>query len=169
MSAHASHRPSRSLAAALVLVAALGGLAFALLGGSNAGARGGIVHVGTARNAHLGVRVLVTSRGRTLYTLSAEVHGRFICTSRSCLALWKPLVLPHDDRAVGVAHLGAIRRPDGRRQATYRGHPLYTFAQDARKGDAKGEGFRDVGTWHAARAPRSKPASAPAPSGGFGY
>jgi hypothetical protein len=27
--------------------------------------------------------------------------------------------------------------------------PLYTFAQDQHPGDAKGQGFKDVGTWSA--------------------
>lgn len=43
-----------------------------------------------------------------------------------------------------------MKRPDGRRQVTFRGLPLYTFDGDAKKGAANGEGFRDVGTWHAA-------------------
>jgi hypothetical protein len=33
---------------------------------------------------------------------------------------------------------------------TYKGKPLYTFAGDQKAGDAKGEGFKDVGVWHAA-------------------
>jgi hypothetical protein len=36
---------------------------------------------------------------------------------------------------------------------TYKGRPLYRFATDRKKGDVGGEGFRDVGTWHAAVAP----------------
>jgi predicted lipoprotein with Yx(FWY)xxD motif len=95
----------------------------------------------------------VTSRGRTLYSLSAETNGRFICT-KACLVTWPPLVLRGGARPVGVRGLGSIKRPDGRRQVTYKGKPLYRFASDARKGDANGEGFRDVGTWHAAVAPR---------------
>jgi predicted lipoprotein with Yx(FWY)xxD motif len=33
---------------------------------------------------------------------------------------------------------------------TFRGAPLYTFYLDHKRGDAGGEGFKDVGTWHAA-------------------
>ena len=33
---------------------------------------------------------------------------------------------------------------------TFEGRPLYTFDGDSKKGDANGEGFKDVGTWHAA-------------------
>lgn len=112
------------------------------------------LRVGTAQNAALGKRVLVTSSGRTLYTLSAETRGRFICDDASCLSTWPPLVLRRGATPAGVRFLGTIRRPDGRRQVTYRGRPLYRFAGDSRRGDANGEGFRDVGTWHAAVAPR---------------
>lgn len=112
------------------------------------------VHVGTAQNAHLGKRVLVTSSGRTLYTLSAETKGTFICTG-ACLQAWHPLKVPAGGKVEGVAHLGTIKRPEGSVQATYRGRPLYTFAQDTKKGDVNGEGFKDVGTWHAAVAPKA--------------
>jgi predicted lipoprotein with Yx(FWY)xxD motif len=111
------------------------------------------VHVHTARNATLHKRIVVTASGRTLYTLSAELHGRFICTG-TCLADWHPLKVPAGGKVDGVAKLGVIKRPDGSRQATFAGRPLYTFDMDRKAGDVRGEGFRDVGTWHAAVAPR---------------
>lgn len=111
------------------------------------------LRVGTARNATLGERILVTGSGLSLYTLSAETRGRFVCTDASCLGTWPPLLLRGGATPTGVRSLGAIRRPDGRRQVTYRGRPLYRFAGDARRGDVEGEGFRDVGTWHVALAP----------------
>lgn len=112
------------------------------------------VHVHAVRNATLHKRIVVTASGRTLYTLSAEVHGRFICT-RSCLMTWPPLKVPRGAKVEGVAKLGVVKRPDGIRQAMLNGHPLYTFSGDSRKGDVNGEGFKDVGTWHAAAAPRA--------------
>lgn len=110
------------------------------------------LRVSTAHNPTLDKRILVTSSGRTLYSLSAETRGRFVCTG-ACLATWPPLILKRGARPVGVRGLRAIKRPDGRRQVTYKGKPLYRFASDARKGDVNGEGFRDVGVWHAAVAP----------------
>jgi len=115
---------------------------------------GRTVHVHAVKNTTLHKRIVVTASGRTLYTLSAEVHGRFICT-KACLATWPPLKVPAGAKVVGVAKLGVVKRPDGIRQATLNGHPLYLFAGDSRKGDVNGEGFRDVGTWHAAPAPRA--------------
>lgn len=158
MSIHTHRRPSRALATASALVLAsllalVGGL---LIGAGTdvAAAKVAPLKISTAQNATLGKRILVTSSGRTLYTLSAETNGTFICRDASCLSTWPPLVLKAGQKATGVAHLGAIKRPDGRRQATYRGRPLYRFASDRRKGDVGGEGFRDVGTWHAAVAPK---------------
>jgi predicted lipoprotein with Yx(FWY)xxD motif len=98
----------------------------------------------------LGKTVLTNNAGRTLYSLSAEKRGRFICTDRTCLALWRPLVVPAGTKPTGPAPLGTVKRPDGRIQVTYRGRPLYTFTEDRKPGEANGEGFKDVGTWHAA-------------------
>lgn len=156
------------------LVAALVAVVVALLVGLAALAAPAFakhsVHVHTAQNATLGKTIVVTASGRTLYTLSAETHGRFICT-RACLQDWHPLRVPAGGKVEGVARLGTIRRPEGGRQATYQGRPLYTFDMDAKKGDVNGEGFKDVGTWHAAVVASHKKASAPAPApgGGSGY
>jgi predicted lipoprotein with Yx(FWY)xxD motif len=44
--------------------------------------------------------------------------------------------------------LGTITRPDGTTQATYDGHPLYTYATDT-VGQAKGNGLNlSGGLWH---------------------
>jgi predicted lipoprotein with Yx(FWY)xxD motif len=103
-----------------------------------------------AKNKELGHRILTTTRGRTLYSLSAEKNGNFICTDSACLSLWKPLTVPAGVRPVGPVHLGTIVRPDGRTQVTFRGLPLYRFTGDHKPGDVSGEGFRDIGVWHAA-------------------
>jgi predicted lipoprotein with Yx(FWY)xxD motif len=148
------HVRSRLLGAVL-LAAALAFVAlFMLLAPPRGDARGGsTLKVSTAQNATLGKRILVTSRGLTLYSLSAETRGRFICTS-ACTSAWPPLTLGRGVQPSGVRGLGTIRRPEGRRQVTYKGRPLYRFDGDRKKGDVSGEGFRDVGTWHAAVAPR---------------
>lgn len=102
-----------------------------------------------AENATLGRTVLTTNAGRTLYSLSAEKHGRFICTG-GCLSTWKPLTVRAGTKPTGPVALGTIERPEGRTQVTYRGRPLYRFVGDSRAGEANGEGLKDVGTWHAA-------------------
>jgi predicted lipoprotein with Yx(FWY)xxD motif len=105
--------------------------------------------VSTASNPTVGATVLTNARGMTLYSLSAEVGGKFICASAACTQLWHPLSPTGAGAPAGVASLGTIARPDGTRQVTYKGMPLYTFAQDNQPGDAKGQGFKDVGTWAA--------------------
>ena len=94
--------------------------------------------------------ILVDSRGMTLYHLSAEQNGKFICTTSACTGVWHPVTLSDGSTPSGsVSSLGTVKRPDGTTQATYKGEPLYTFAQDQQPGDTNGQGFKDVGTWSA--------------------
>lgn len=122
-----------------------------------------------AQNETLGRTVLTTKKGRTLYSLSVEKNGKFICTG-SCLSLWHPLVVPAGTKPTGPVKLGIVKRPDGRLQVTYRGGPLYRFEGDAKAGEANGEGIKDVGTWHAASPPATaQPQPTPSPMPPYGY
>ena len=121
--------------------------------------------VRTVQNGKLDKTVVVDRRGMTLYTLSAETRGRFVCTG-ACLSLWTPLVVARGTAPTGAKLLATVRRPDGRTQVTYRGRPLYTFVRDRKPGDAKGDGFRDVGVWHPAGPTATT--STPAAGGGYG-
>ncbi|MDX6494351.1 MAG: hypothetical protein QOE17_337 [Gaiellales bacterium] len=162
--------------AAVALASGCGSSSGAKSTGSAAGA-GSAALVSSVHNATLGTNVLVDSHGMTLYSLSAERGGRFVCTrsstvpgsSTSCLSVWRPLLAHGPVTGPGVTSLGTIVRPDGAgRQVTYRGLPLYTFADDSSPGDASGNGFRDVGTWLAATSDVS--AQPPASSGSrYGY
>src|SRR3954452_16563006 len=120
----------------------------------------------TVKTGHAGGKtVLVNRAGRTLYSLSAETNGRFICTA-ACVSTWHPLTVARGQKPTGAHSLGTIRRPEGKTQVTYKGKPLYTFAGDQAAGDAEGEGFKDVGVWHAAVVGTSSgnaPAAAPQP------
>ena len=155
------------LGAGIALIALLGSLAaFYAVRAS------GATHVRvvmTVKNKSLGKKVLVNRRGMTLYTLSAERNGRFICTTSMCLSLWKPLVVAKGTVPTGAARLTVVQRADGRRQVAYRGSPLYTFSQDKRAGDVKGNGFKDVGVWRPATVSAASPAPAPTPPSGGGY
>jgi predicted lipoprotein with Yx(FWY)xxD motif len=110
-----------------------------------------------AENATLGRTVLTTTRGHTLYSLSVETGGKFICTA-SCLSTWRPLLVPAGVKPKGPVKLGTIKRPDGRTQVTFKGRPLYSFGGDSKPGDVNGEGIKDVGTWHAAVTAKLAPA-----------
>jgi predicted lipoprotein with Yx(FWY)xxD motif len=105
-----------------------------------------------------GRTLLTTTGGRTLYTLSVEKHGKFVCTMESgCTGIWHPLTIATGVKPEGPVKLGTIHRPEGTVQVTYRGLPLYTFASDKKAGQVKGEGLKDVGVWHAAFVPAPKP------------
>jgi predicted lipoprotein with Yx(FWY)xxD motif len=134
---------SRGLLLAAAFAAGLAAAFYAV----NASGAGGTRVVMTAKNKTLGKTILVNRQGLTLYSLSVERHGRFICKNTACLSLWKPLVVPKGAKPTGVSGLGTVKRPDGRIQVRYSGGPLYRFVQDRKRGDIKGNGFKDVGTW----------------------
>jgi predicted lipoprotein with Yx(FWY)xxD motif len=105
-----------------------------------------------------GRTLLTTTGGLTLYTLSVEKHGKFVCTMGSgCTGIWHPLTIAPGVKPEGPVKLGTVDRPEGTVQVTYRGLPLYTFASDKKPGQVKGEGLKDVGVWHAATVPAPKP------------
>ena len=144
----------------------------------------GAAVVKSASNATLGTTVLVDAQGMTLYSLSGEQNGKWICTSTACTGIWHPVTAPSSGTPSGsVGSLVTVKRPDGTMQVAYKGMPLYTFASDTKPGDAKGQGIKDVGTWTAVTASSSAPAAStpatthtettPPPSsgggGGYGY
>jgi predicted lipoprotein with Yx(FWY)xxD motif len=144
------------------------------------GAGGSTAVVKTASNSSVGGTVLVDSQGMTLYHLSGEQNGKFICTSSTCVGVWHPLTVAAGTTPAGVSALATVKRPDGTVQVTYKGTPLYTFAQDTSPGQANGQGIKDVGTWSAVTVSRgeggaaststsSKGASSSGEGGGGGY
>ena len=97
-------------------------------------------------------RILVDSRGRTLYLFEKDRKGQSAC-SGLCTTYWPPL-LAHGKTTAGKGArrslVGSIRRADGSRQVTYAGHPLYLFSGDSRRGQVNGEGLTDFGaSWDA--------------------
>jgi predicted lipoprotein with Yx(FWY)xxD motif len=165
--------------AGLVAAVALGaGCGSSSVTASNGG--GGVsanTTVQSTNSSKLGTNVLVNAKGMTLYTLSAEQRGRFICTtsskipggSASCLSLWHPLTVVKGSTPTGANQLGTITRPDnGATQVTWHGRPLYTFTGDKAPGDASGNGFKDVGIWKAAALGASSSSSTNS-GGGYGY
>lgn len=90
--------------------------------------------------------VLVDSDGAALYTADQEVDGRVLC-DRSCADTWIPLTLPGSGEPSGPdeisGELGVAERPDGARQLTFDGQPLYRFADDPMAGEVTGDGLSD--------------------------
>jgi predicted lipoprotein with Yx(FWY)xxD motif len=125
--------------------------------------------VKTASSSKLGATVLTSTSGMTLYTLSGEGNGKFICSSATCLHVWHPVTVAAAVTPSGVASLATVKRADGSVQVTYKGVPLYTFAQDKAPGEDNGQGIKDVGTWSVVKvgstaAPATQAASEPSGS-----
>jgi predicted lipoprotein with Yx(FWY)xxD motif len=121
-----------------------------------------------APNAALGRTVLTTLGGRSLYSLSAETDGRFVCTG-TCLSTWHPLIVPARVKPTGPVRLGTTVRPDGRTQVSFEGRPLYSFGGDTRSGGVNGEGIKDVGTWHVVTLGKVVPQPQPQPESPYPY
>jgi len=143
---------SRRVGFGLALVAVL---AAGLASGLAVAARSSTTATPTVKkvfNASVGKTILVTGAGFTLYTNTKERAGRIHCVGQ-CRSFWPPLLVagtakPTAGAGVARARLGTIRRPDGGRQVTYKGLPLYRFKNDKRRGQATGQGFKDLGgTW----------------------
>jgi predicted lipoprotein with Yx(FWY)xxD motif len=98
--------------------------------------------------------VLVDSSGKALYTADVEADGKIRCTG-ACTSFWVPLTID-SGTPTGADDLGVVERPDGVRQVTAGGQPLYTFSEDT-SGKVTGDGFSDDFegrrfTWSAATA-----------------
>jgi predicted lipoprotein with Yx(FWY)xxD motif len=134
----------------------------------HAAANGPVVSTG---GTSLG-RILVDSRGRTLYLFEKDRNGKSACSGK-CAAFWPPLIATAKPRTTGTAKtslLGTTKRADGRLQVTYNHHPLYTFAKDTKKGQTNGEGVNAFGAGWDVVSPAGAKIEKPTPStGGGGY
>ena len=127
-----------------------------------------------------GQQVLVDSKGMTLYWFAIDTSTKSNC-SGSCATYWPPVKGPLTAGSGVTGTLGTITRSDGTKQATYLGHPLYTYIGDKSPGQATGNGKNlSGGLWwemtvsgstppaNAGAAATSSPKST-ATSGGAGY
>jgi predicted lipoprotein with Yx(FWY)xxD motif len=120
-----------------------------------------------------GATVLTNAKGFTLYWFVPDTATTSKCNG-SCATLWPPVKGAATAGAGVTGKLATIKRADGSVQATYNGHPLYTYAGDTAPGQAKGNGLNiSGGVWHevtasgaAALAPST---SAGSGGGGYGY
>jgi len=118
-----------------------------------------------------GTQVLTNSAGFTLYWFAPDTSTTSKCTG-SCATYWPPVKGPATAGSGVTGTLGVITRPDGTMQATYNGHPLYTYAGDSAPGQNKGNGLNiSGGLWYQATVSGGAPAPAASPSshGGYGY
>jgi len=118
-----------------------------------------------------GAVVLTNAKGLTLYSFAPDTSTVSKCNG-SCAGVWPPVKGPATAGAGVTGKLATITRTDGSTQATYNGHPLYTYTGDSAPGQANGNGLNiSGGVWHEVTASAG---AAPAPShssssGGYGY
>ena len=109
-----------------------------------------------ATDARLGGHI-VDGNGRSLYYFAKDVpaggtQAAVSGCNAACLAVW-PIF--HVENVVvetiDAADVGEFTRPDGSKQTTYKGFPLYYYAGDSAAGETQGEGLN--GLWYVVHEP----------------
>jgi len=95
-----------------------------------------------------GVNLLTNAKGLTLYWFAPDTSAKSVCYG-SCAAYWPPVTGSPSAGPGVTGTLGTISRTDGTVQATYDGHPLYTYIGDNAPGQASGNNINlNGGLWH---------------------
>jgi predicted lipoprotein with Yx(FWY)xxD motif len=122
-----------------------------------------------------GQQVLTDAQGKTLYWFAIDTPGKSNCSGQ-CVTFWPPVKGPVTAGSGVSGTLGTISRSDGTTQATYLGHPLYTYAGDSAPGQNKGNGLNLSGGlwWEMTVSGSTPPAGSAAATtggggGGYGY
>jgi predicted lipoprotein with Yx(FWY)xxD motif len=118
-----------------------------------------------------GTAVLTNSKGMTLYWFGPDTSTASNCNGQ-CATYWPPVTGPVTAGPGVTGKLGTITRSDGTMQATYDGHPLYTYVADTAPGQAKGNGLNaSGGVWHEMTVSGTMvaPAASSSGAGGYGY
>jgi len=134
---------------AFMKLSALAIIVAAVVGSGTAFAARGHVAVKVSHKEGIG-SYLTDIKGMTLYQFKKDSPGKSACEG-PCVDNWPLFYRKNVEAAEGLAagDFGTIVRPDGKRQTTYKGMPLYYFKKDAKPGDTAGEGFKDL--WSVAK------------------
>jgi len=134
---------------AALAVAGYGGVSYA--SGSTAPQEATKSQAATVRVAKTNLgKVLVNSKGRTLYMFAADQGTTSACND-ACATNWPPLenATPKAGKGVKASLVSTSTRADGKTQVVYNGHPLYTFQVDKKAGQTNGQGVNAFGgLWH---------------------
>ena len=156
-----------AVAAAAAVLAACGSSGTSSTSGSGSTSTSSPVAAtaGSLKTATIGgVTVLTDAQGFAVYSFAPDTMTKSDCNG-ACAAAWPPVKGPVTAGAGLTGTLGTIKRSDGSAQATYNGHPLYTFVKDSGPGTDTGNGLNAFGgLWHALTASGSA-AQAPTPPG----
>jgi predicted lipoprotein with Yx(FWY)xxD motif len=117
-------------------------------GSGGGGSSGSAGTIGVTNISGVGM-VLTNSQGMTLYYLKTDNASKVTCTG-SCAQSWPPSTVSGAVPAAGsgvTGTLGTIDDPNGDKQLTYMGWPLYTYSGDSGPGQATGQG--SGGVWFA--------------------
>ena len=121
-----------------------------------------------------GAKVLTDAKGFTVYWFGPDTASKSNCNG-SCATYWPPVKGPAAAGPGVTGKVGTITRSDGSVQATYNGHPLYTYVSDSAPGQAKGNGLNlSGGVWHevtvsGTAAPAAHSSKSSSGGGGGGY
>ncbi len=95
--------------------------------------------------------ILTDGTGFTLYFYTKDaLPDSSLCTG-SCVDFWPLFYIenPTLDEGLAMEDFGVIEHPEGGKQTTYKGWPLYYWVEDLDPGDTKGEGVSNV--WFVAK------------------
>jgi predicted lipoprotein with Yx(FWY)xxD motif len=137
---------------ALPLVGAVSVIALALTGVFVASPRTPPVATGGGQTLDArtvaGQDLLTASKGLTLYTFAPDSVNKSVCYG-DCATYWPPVPGNVSAGAGVTGKIGTITRTDGTTQATYDGHPLYTYIGDHAPGQDAGNNINlNGGVWH---------------------
>jgi len=145
--------PVRRVGSMTTVTAAVSVLALALLGVAVATPKAASAGSATAGRQVLkarqigGVTVLTNAHGLTLYSFAPDTPATSACYG-SCAAYWPPVPGPAAAGPGVTGSLGTIKRTDGSIQASYDGHPLYTYIGDSGPGRDSGNNLNlNGGLW----------------------
>jgi predicted lipoprotein with Yx(FWY)xxD motif len=161
--------PAVAAAAAVLAACSSSGTSTTSGGGSTSTSSPAAATAGGLKTTTIGgATVLTNSKGFTLYSFAPDTSAKSNCNG-TCAQFWPPVQGPAT--ASGVkGTFGTIKRSDGSTQATFDGHPLYTFAADTAPGQAKGNGLNaQGGVWHEITTSGSAAPVSTSSSGGGGY
>ena len=167
LEAHGRPRLMLALPAAAAAVAVLA--ACGSSGGSSGSSSPVAASSSTLKTAKIGsATVLTNGKGFTLYSFAPDTSTKSNCNG-ACAKYWPPVKGPAS--ASGVkGTFATIKRSDGATQATFDGHPLYTYVGDTTPGQAKGNGLNlSGGVWHEVTTTGSAPSGGSSSGSGGGY